>query len=336
MVVDALSDGPPLAVLVHALTGRSAVLRNSAGLAEAPADARAALQLARQLGYATGEAMALTEHSIISSYTEDGERAIEWARQAQRIDRDLMPGWSARKTASVLPYVMTMSGHLDGVLDLCAEALAQSRVAGDLIDQADILYLMAVLARQAGRLAEAGPPLREAVDLATHVGYRMRLIDTLDEAGYWCAAARRHVAAVTLWSARSAQGQATGINDTPIELRDRERPLHEARQALDAQHVRAAEDRGAAMTLAAAVEFAVMMMGEDVPPPVATPGPKKFSARERELITLVARGQTDAQIAEALVISVSTVRTHLDRIRDKSGCRRRADLTRLALEEGMI
>jgi predicted ATPase len=151
VVVDALSDGPPRVGLVDALVGRSAVLRNSAGLTEAPADAHAALQLARQLGYATGEAMALMEHSIISSYTENGERAIEWARQAQRIDRDLMPGWCARKTASVLPYVMTMSGHLDGVLDLCTEVLAQARVAGDLIDQADILYLMAVLARPAGR-----------------------------------------------------------------------------------------------------------------------------------------------------------------------------------------
>jgi DNA-binding CsgD family transcriptional regulator len=30
------------------------------------------------------------------------------------------------------------------------------------------------------------------------------------------------------------------------------------------------------------------------------------------------------------------VRTHLDRIRDKSGCRRRADLTRLALQERVI
>jgi DNA-binding CsgD family transcriptional regulator len=57
-----------------------------------------------------------------------------------------------------------------------------------------------------------------------------------------------------------------------------------------------------------------------------------LSARERELVTLVARGRTDAQIAAELYISVSTVRTHLDRIRDKTGCRRRADLTRLALQ----
>jgi DNA-binding CsgD family transcriptional regulator len=53
------------------------------------------------------------------------------------------------------------------------------------------------------------------------------------------------------------------------------------------------------------------------------------------LVTLVAQGQTDAQIAGGLTISISTVRSHLDRIRDKTGCRRRADLTRLALQAGL-
>jgi DNA-binding CsgD family transcriptional regulator len=58
--------------------------------------------------------------------------------------------------------------------------------------------------------------------------------------------------------------------------------------------------------------------------------------RERELVTLVARGRTNAQIAEQLSISVRTVGSHLDRIRDKTGCRRRADLTRLALAAGLV
>jgi DNA-binding NarL/FixJ family response regulator len=87
------------------------------------------------------------------------------------------------------------------------------------------------------------------------------------------------------------------------------------------------------------VEFAVIMAAEEAPEtltPAARPGLGKLSARERELVTLVAQGRTDAQIAEQLFISVRTVRTHLDRIRDKSGCRRRADLTRLALQEGII
>ncbi len=51
---------------------------------------------------------------------------------------------------------------------------------------------------------------------------------------------------------------------------------------------------------------------------------------------LVAEGRTDAQIAAQLFISVSTVRSHLDRIRDKTGCRRRADLTRMALQAGLV
>ena len=66
----------------------------------------------------------------------------------------------------------------------------------------------------------------------------------------------------------------------------------------------------------------------------APPGRETLSAREQELVALVAQGRTDAQIAAQLYISVRTVRSHLDRIRDKTGCRRRADLTRLALSAG--
>ena len=52
--------------------------------------------------------------------------------------------------------------------------------------------------------------------------------------------------------------------------------------------------------------------------------------------SLVAQGASNAQIAGRLLISVRTVGSHLDRIRDKTGCRRRADLTRLALTAGLV
>jgi DNA-binding CsgD family transcriptional regulator len=70
--------------------------------------------------------------------------------------------------------------------------------------------------------------------------------------------------------------------------------------------------------------------------PAAVPGAERLSARERELVTLVARGRTDAQIAAQLHISARTVSSDLDRIRDETGCRRRADLTRLALTTGLV
>jgi DNA-binding CsgD family transcriptional regulator len=79
------------------------------------------------------------------------------------------------------------------------------------------------------------------------------------------------------------------------------------------------------------------MLTNPAPPPSAAPsGAVKLSARERELVTLVARGRSNAQIAAELYISIRTVRSHLDRIRDKTGCRRRADLTRLALSTELV
>ena len=64
--------------------------------------------------------------------------------------------------------------------------------------------------------------------------------------------------------------------------------------------------------------------------------PIQITAREREILELVAGGETDQDIAEQLTISVRTVHSHLDRIRDKTGSRRRADLTRFAIERGII
>jgi len=59
-----------------------------------------------------------------------------------------------------------------------------------------------------------------------------------------------------------------------------------------------------------------------------------LSAREREVLSLLAGGETDQEIAQMLCISIRTVRSHLDRIRAKTGRRRRAELTRLAVESG--
>ena len=112
--------------------------------------------------------------------------------------------------------------------------------------------------------------------------------------------------------------------------------MRQAGQALGTARTRAAEERGAAMTLATAAEFASMLTAPDSQGPQVPPGLAQLSAREQELVTLVAQGSTDAQIAGQLYISVRTVRSHLDRIRDKTGCRRRADLTRLALRAGLV
>jgi DNA-binding CsgD family transcriptional regulator len=71
-------------------------------------------------------------------------------------------------------------------------------------------------------------------------------------------------------------------------------------------------------------------------PKIVAPDLAELNARQRELIALVARGCTDAQIAAQLHVSIGTIRSHLNQIREATGSRRRADLTRLALSSGLV
>ena len=60
-----------------------------------------------------------------------------------------------------------------------------------------------------------------------------------------------------------------------------------------------------------------------------------FTERERDVLRLISEGLTDKIIAERLFISANTVRSYLERIREKTGLHRRSELTRLAIELGL-
>ncbi len=63
--------------------------------------------------------------------------------------------------------------------------------------------------------------------------------------------------------------------------------------------------------------------------------PYDLTAREVEVLTRVAKGDSNPQIAAALVLSVRTVTTHLEHIFAKLGCDSRTRLTTKALAEGL-
>jgi len=57
----------------------------------------------------------------------------------------------------------------------------------------------------------------------------------------------------------------------------------------------------------------------------------QLSTRELQVLRLVAQGRTDREIAEQIYVSPRTVQNHLAGIRDKTGLRRRSELTRWAV-----
>jgi DNA-binding NarL/FixJ family response regulator len=62
----------------------------------------------------------------------------------------------------------------------------------------------------------------------------------------------------------------------------------------------------------------------------------KLSTRERQVLALVARGKRTAEIADALVISPETARTHVQNILTKLGVHSRLEAASFVIEQGLV
>jgi DNA-binding NarL/FixJ family response regulator len=78
-------------------------------------------------------------------------------------------------------------------------------------------------------------------------------------------------------------------------------------------------------------EFAARRDPAEPPPALA-----ELTEREREVTRLVAEGLTNREIADRLVISPLTAKTHVSNVLRKLGCRDRAALVALAYESGLV
>ena len=336
------AGGPWL--LSISLGARSSALVRMGRFTEAVEDGRRGLDLARQTGAGGMEAMALACLSIAIWHSGDRDGALQCARQALEI-ADEYAGSLQRGLSQIIAGVLTEAGDLTAAEQMCAAAEASCREVGDQTNLCGVLWHATILDLRTGRTDEAAAHLRELLQTALQTGLRPLLHASLDCCGHLCAATRRPAEAITAWAAMDTLAGPWLPIIGGLNPARRDNLRRQATELLGPAGTWAAEQRGAAMTLATATEFALLMATQPPPPMgeaaagpdfLAEAGLARLSPRERELVTLVAQGRTDAQIAAQLYITLRTVSSHLDRVRDKTGCRRRADLTRLALSAGLV
>jgi predicted ATPase/DNA-binding CsgD family transcriptional regulator len=143
--------------------------------------------------------------------------------------------------------------------------------------------------------------------------------------------------AVRLFGSALTLMEAWGEIDGVVNQTEHDRDLAAIRDQLDPVIFEAAWAEGQAMTMEEAIDLA-LRLAQDAQSAALAPqstSPADLTAREIEVLRLVAQGQTNRVIAERLVISPRTVNAHLNAIYHKLGVSTRSAATRYAVEHGL-
>jgi ATP/maltotriose-dependent transcriptional regulator MalT len=159
------------------------------------------------------------------------------------------------------------------------------------------------------------------------------------------AAQGNHVWAAHLWGAAEARREAMGTPFPPIERVPYHQAVASSQTQLGEQAFATAWAEGRTLTpeqaLSAQGQATVLLptpSGQPLSPPVKRSAtyPDGLTAREVEVLRLVAQGLTNEQVAQQLVISPRTVDTHLTSIYSKIGVSSRSAATRYAMEHHLL
>ena len=199
------------------------------------------------------------------------------------------------------------------------------------------LYTLATLAQAECDHARARDLFEEGLILSAEMGNEADIAHCLEGLAAVTAAEGRIVNAARLWGAEEALLERM---ETAVYTYVPDRSLHRsrvaaARRRLDEEAFEAAWKEGRSFGTERAIECAL----DRVTTPEAVPQesyPAGLSAKETEVLRLVAQGMTSAEVADTLFLSSRTVDWHLGSIYRKLGLHSRTEAARFASEHGLV
>ena len=239
-----------------------------------------------------------------------------------------------------------LQGDWEQAMACYAESLAIMREAGDKEMTANGLYALGGAVLHQGDARRAAPCFAEGLALSREIGYRYGIAMNLAGMAGVLAAQGQPERSARLFRAADALFDAMGQVVEPGDRTEYDRNAAVARAQLGDQAFAAAWEAGRAMPLEQMIAEALEPPPEapPAPPPpsapqpaiAAAPYPADLTAREVEVLRLVAQGLTDAQVAERLIVSAHTVHAHLRSIYGKLEVSSRAAATRFAVDHHLV
>jgi non-specific serine/threonine protein kinase len=287
----------------------------------------AGLAASRRVDDDWAEATLLVRLAQTVSEQGEPETAAELARQAMPV----LSGRGAKRVLAMALQVLAdtaVSQHDHAAaLRLLEEALANWNSVGGLKGAAWTLLDLARLALAGGEDALAAIHFGESLATCREVGDRWGVALGLEGFISLAARAGRAEHAVRLAGAAAAIRESVQVTLTTKQAGWLAEDLAVARRLLSQSRYSAAWEAGKAMSNADAVALA---LGHN-----DSTTPTQLTSREREVVRLVARGWTNRQIAEALVIDQRTAEGHVRRILARLGLQRRAQIAAWAVQNGI-
>ena len=202
------------------------------------------------------------------------------------------------------------------------------------------LAILAQIALSQGERIEACVLYDESREIATQLNHMWLIAVCLEGRAGIAAEEGQLTWAVQLWGAADALRETIRVSIPPIERADYKRSMATARTQLSEKDFTVAWDAGRRMTPEQAFTAHGNAIGTSIVAPAtssssthstASTYPAGLTAREVEVLRLVARGLTSGEIAQALNISEKTVSHHLTHIFNKTSSENRAAAAAFAI-----
>jgi predicted ATPase/DNA-binding CsgD family transcriptional regulator len=296
--------------------------------------------LFRQTEDRFGQANSMVGVGIMTLQQGDMESARALFEEALELYREIGDKWGVSSVLSHLGIIPLSQGDHVLAVRYFEEALEISREIGDRLFGSIALYNLALEeSRVQGDHERAAELYVEGLGLAVEIGDKAYVAYCLEGLASLISERGEPERAARLFGASEELLEAVGA---PLHVQAQDRALYE--RAVEALRSRLGEEafgaawaEGRAMTLEQAAEYTLELPppSEESTAPTAHPA-GLLSAREVEVLGLVAQGLTDPQVAERLYLSPRTVGWHLRSIYRKLGVPSRAAAARAAVERSLI
>jgi predicted ATPase/DNA-binding CsgD family transcriptional regulator len=281
---------------------------------------------------------------VFISQGED-TRAHTLIEESLTLSRELGFKWNVAWSLSTLGQVILHQGDAATARSLLEESLALHKEVGDLKGIARSYSLLARVAALENDHLTAHALYGESLAIARKLGNRWFIALYLEGLGEVVVDEGKPAWAVRLWGAADTLRKAIGAPMAPVERARYESILLTVRTQLGEETFARTWTEGQNMTteqvLAAQGPAATVKQASKVSQSKATDKssstlPAGLTKREAEVLHLIARGLTNAQIAEQLVISPVTVNSYLRSIYGKLEVSSRTAAMRYAIDHNLI